>query len=219
MVGHKAWNWKKNVGDIWLTPSEESYYLLDRWKNKKYSRFLDLGCGIGRHSFFFAENGFTVRAFDLSQDAINKVKEQATLRNLDIVADFGDMIALPYQDSAFDCLLAYHVISHTDTSGIKKTVNEIMRVLKPGGEFFLTLCSKKAWSFSDAGFPRHDENTVIKTEDGPEDGIPHFFADDSAVYELFGEHKLIGVRHVQDLIVNCNKYGSWHYYILGKNIE
>ena len=41
---------KKNV--IWLNPSEESFYIADRWKNLGFKSLLDLGCGLGRHSIF-----------------------------------------------------------------------------------------------------------------------------------------------------------------------
>lgn len=215
-VEHKAWDWNKNVGDIWRTPAEESYFLVNRWKEKGFERFLDLGCGVGRHSFLFAENGFSVSAFDLSAEAVRQVGAAAASRGLPIEAAHGDMIALPYADGRFDCVLAYHVISHTDTAGIKKVVAELHRVLKPGGEFFVTLCSKKAWSYAEAGFPVHDENTVIKVDDGPENGIPHFFADDSTIGGLFDKKQLIFVKHTQDLIVDGQDYGSWHYFILGK---
>jgi ubiquinone/menaquinone biosynthesis C-methylase UbiE len=54
------------------------------------------------------------------------------------------MKELPYKDESFDCILAYHVISHTDTQGIKRILKELNRVLRKSGEFFITLCSKKA---------------------------------------------------------------------------
>ena len=59
-------------------------------------------------------------------------------------------------------------------------------------------------------------NTVIKIEDGPENGIPHFFADETIVYDLFPKEELISVKHTQELIVDGKDYGSWHYFVLGK---
>ena len=160
MTEHKAWDWDKSEDERWLIPSEDSYYLVERWRRKGYSAFLDLGCGLGRHSLQFSRAGFDTHAFDLSPGAVRSLGERAAEEGLGIDARCGDMTALPYGDSAFDCLLAYHVISHTDTSGIAKVVAEIGRVLKSGGEFYLSLCSKKAWSFAEAGYPKIDENTV-----------------------------------------------------------
>jgi SAM-dependent methyltransferase len=213
---HKAWDWNKNESDIWTIPSEDSWHLLHRWKAGGCSTFLDLGCGLGRHSLQFAREGFTVSSFDLSPVAVETVRESAAKEHLSVDAQTGDMTELPYPDASFDCLLAYHVISHTDTAGIRKVIGEIGRVLKPGAEFFLTLCSKNARSYKDAGFPKIDENTVRKIEDGPENGIPHFFADDAAISDLFRELLPVSVKHVQDLVVDSKPYGSWHYFILGK---
>jgi len=127
------------------------------------------------------------------------------------------MISLPYKDCSFDCLLAFHVISHTDTNGIKKIIDEMRRVLKTDGEFFITLCSKKSWSYQTAGYPKLDENTIIKIEDGPENGIPHFYSSDDTIKELFAGNQIINNQLIQDQILNGNELrDSWHYFILGK---
>ncbi len=129
------------------------------------------------------------------------------------------MNVLPYADDSLDCLLAYHVISHTDSIGIKGIVEEIKRVLRPNGEYYITLCSKNAWSYKDAGFRRLDENTVVKEEDGPENGIPHYFVDEAGIGELLKGTRIVSMQHIQDLVVDGKPYGSWHYFILGVNEE
>lgn len=53
------------------------------------------------------------------------------------------MVNLPYEDNSFDCVFAYHTISHTDAEGIKKVIGEIERVLKQGGEVYTSMCLKK----------------------------------------------------------------------------
>jgi ubiquinone/menaquinone biosynthesis C-methylase UbiE len=213
----KPWDWKKTNDELWNQPSEESYYLVKRWKDKNYESFLDLGCGLGRNSILFATNNFKVDSFDLSEDAINSLNFKINELGLNnIVCTHGDMHDLPYKNDSFDCLLAYHVVSHTDTNGIKKIINEINRVLRNGSEFFITLCSKKSWSFVEAGYPEHDENTVIKIEDGPENGIPHFFSDEKTMKDLLGVFSLINVKHTNDIIFRGSELqNSWHYFILG----
>ena len=214
----KAWDWNKNTQDFWHDPAEESYFLVNRWKKKNFKYFLDLGCGLGRHSLLFADNGFQVEAYDLSREVIEQLSEKSKNEMLEnIHFTHGDMRNLPYRNSTFDCLLAYHVISHTDSNGIKEIVNELYRVLKPGGEFYLSLGSKQAWSFVSAGFPKKDENTIIKIEDGPENGIPHYYTDENELYELFSNFNLIHVTHVKDIIMDKNPLNdSWHYFILGE---
>jgi SAM-dependent methyltransferase len=211
----KAWDWKRSASERWSIPSEISYYLVHRWKSRGYTDFLDLGCGPGRHSLQFAEAGFTVFSMDLSEDAVASLADRARASGAKLKASCGDMRRLPYGDASMDCLLAYHVVSHTDTRGIREVIGELRRVLRPGGEFYLTLCSKKAWSYEEAGFERADENTVIKREDGPEDGVPHFFVDEAGIADLFKDLRIMSLQHVQDLVVDGSPYRSWHYFLLG----
>ncbi len=147
---------------------------LDRWSRLGFQRMLDLGCGLGRHSIFFAENGFEVYAFDLSESALEKLAEQIKKHKLNIHIKLGDMLSLPYEDGYFDCILAYHSIYHTDSSGIKQVISEIYRVLKKGGEAFLTFNSKNSSSFIKNIHRKIDGNTILKTEECELD-IPHYY--------------------------------------------
>ena len=212
----KEWDWNKNSQTIWFTPCEESYYLIKRWQEKGYKRFLDLGCGRGRHSIQFAKSGFNVSSVDLSVVAVCGLQEWAGREGLNITTAVDNMMNLPFADETFDCLLAYHVISHTDSKGIIKVISEIKRVLKPEGEFYISLCSKNTWSYKESGYPRLDANTVIKVEEGPENGIPHYHVDDAVLKELLADFRLITVRQVQDVVLEGQDYVSWHYFVLGK---
>lgn len=143
MVDSRGWEWEKANKSPWLEPSEDSYFLSNKWLGLGFKNVLDLGAGLGRHSILFAKQGFNVSAIDISDYAINYLKGWAEKENLNIDAMVGDMTALPYTDNSFDCVFVYHAISHTDTIGIKKIINEIERVLRQGGEIYTSMCSKK----------------------------------------------------------------------------
>lgn len=223
MIKSKAWNWKiidENLEKIWIEPSIESYYLLNRWKNQGKSVFLDLGCGLGRHTILFAKNGFNTKAFDLSPEAIKQTKKYAKQENLNIEFEIGDMINLPYSDNSIDCILCRNVISHTDTEGIKKIIFELKRVLKKDGECYLTLGSKETWGFKQTNWPLVDENTKIRMEEGPEKGIPHFYADYNLIIELFKEFSIETIYHLEDFYNKGDKvYSSHHYHVLIRKID
>jgi len=105
MIESKAWNWEIVKGrqqDRWLEPSMESYYLLHRWKGQGKEFFLDLGCGLGRHTILFAQHGFKTSAFDLSEEAIHRTEEYAKKEGLDVDFKIGDMLDLPYKDEEID---------------------------------------------------------------------------------------------------------------------
>ena len=57
MVQSKGWDWENANQSAWLKPTEDSYYLWQVWKEKGYSKLLDLGTGLGRHAVHFAKNG------------------------------------------------------------------------------------------------------------------------------------------------------------------
>lgn len=149
MIASKGWNWNhiaEDEKDIWKNPSVESFYLLHRWALDK-PEFLDLGCGLGRHSILFGKNGFHVHCFDISQEAIASTKAWAEKEGLAFTYAVGDMLALPYGNASMDCIFCKNVISHTDTQGVRQAIAEIFRVLKPGGECYVTLGSKETWGF------------------------------------------------------------------------
>ncbi len=212
----KAWDWTKNTYPIWLNPSEESYYIANAWKEKGVKNILDFGCGLGRHSVFFSQQGFQVSAFDLSKEATEHLREWAIKEGITVDIINADMLQLPYCDNLFDGLFAYHVISHTDSVGIRKIVSEMTRVLKLGGQVYLSLCSKESWSFKHSGYPKLDANTVIKTEDGPEKDVPHYYVDIDDILELFCNFDIERIRHTDDCYVSGQKIDSKHFFVSAK---
>ena len=217
MIKSKGWNWeivKENNEEYWKNPSIESFYLVNRWKSLDKKKFLDLGCGIGRHSILFGKNDFDVYCFDISEDGVNKTKQWAQSMDLKFNCEVGDMLNLPYQDESMDCILCYNVISHTDTEGVRNIIKELYRVLKNNGECYLTLCSKDTWGYKQ-DWPVVDENTKFRMEEGPEYKVPHFYADYPLIKELFKGFEIIFVNQLENFIDNNDKVTSLlHYHIL-----
>lgn len=131
MTISKSWEWEKETSEIWLRPSKESYYPVNRWKTAGFGEILDLGCGLGLHSIFFARNGFKVSSCDLSVEGVDHLKKWAGRENLNIDARVADMLRLPYAADSFDCVFAYHVISHTDSKRIRKIIS-VIKAIAPG---------------------------------------------------------------------------------------
>lgn len=214
----QEWNWNQAEKEKWLTPSEDSIYLARKWSKEGARSILDLGCGLGRHALFFTENGFKVTAVDLSKDAIKFTKEAMQEKQIDFSCKVADMLQLPFANDAFDRVFSYHVISHQDTVGVQKVIDEITRVLKPGGKVFLTLCSKEHYAFLDGRFPHIDENTVLKTE-GAETEVPHFFADKRAINALFHDYTLEQVRHITDCVMGEDDSKERSHYFIEATVQ
>lgn len=95
-------------------------------------RVLDLGCGSGFYSLWFAGGGAQVTGLDLSPVMIELAGEKARERNLELDLRVGDISQrLPFDNSAFDIVFsatALHYIK--DLAGFFR---EAARVLSPQG--------------------------------------------------------------------------------------
>lgn len=214
MIESKPWKWEIVDKDdkYWNSPAQEVYYLCEKWKEKGFKSLLDIGCGLGRNSLYLAKNSFELSGFDLSERSVEltleKAKKQGIKLNKFVVAD---MLEFPFEDESFDALLAFNVISHTDLEGFNKILSEIKRVLRPGGEVYFTVGSKESFWFNNPVCTYVDENTRIRVEDGPENGIPHFYIDDNDCFKLFNDFTIVEIKNVREL----TQYGNFspHYHI------
>ena len=94
---------------------------------------LDLGCNWGRWSIAATRAGYDVVGIDPSYEAI--VAARRIARQLDAPAQYAvaDARRLPFPDGAFDTVFSYGVLQHFSKSDVARAVDEIARVLKPGG--------------------------------------------------------------------------------------
>ena len=93
---------------------------------------------------------------------------------------------------------------------MEKITQELKRVLRKDGECYLTLGSKNTWGWKQ-DWPMVDENTKIRVEDGPENGIPHFYADYDLILKLFKDFSIEQIHEIRGFY---GKGGSYHYHVL-----
>ena len=187
MMITKGWDWEKNKDNYWLIPDNDVYFLSDHFKKLGYTKILDLGVGLGRHSIFFAKNGFDVSGIDISDFAVERLQKISQENNLNIDVVRANMMDLPFADNLFDVVFSFNVIYHTDTKGFQTVLSEIKRVLKPGGEFYFTMISKNSWTFSSPEAPtrRIDENSIYIDGKESEKDVPHFYVNLEDIKNLF----------------------------------
>lgn len=111
---------------------------------KPKSTILDIGCGTGRTTIPLYNLGYKVLGIDLVPEMITNAKKIAQEKNLDVNYDVGDATKLKYPDNSFD-----NVIFSTNGFGQipgrekrRKAIEEIYRILKPGGYFILVAHAK-----------------------------------------------------------------------------
>lgn len=101
-------------------------------------RALDLGSGTGRNSNYLATLGNTVTGIEISTNAIRIAQERATKMNLKveyIKESIGNKF--PFNDNVFDLVIDITSSNSLNESERLVYLNEIQRVLKSGGYFFV----------------------------------------------------------------------------------
>ncbi len=99
---------------------------------------LDIGCGQGWYAIEMAKEKFSISAIDPSEGQIKKAKTNLIEKSLNIDFKIHGAQSLPYPDNTFDFAYSINVFHHIiDLEDRKKAFDEVIRVLKPGGIFFL----------------------------------------------------------------------------------
>ena len=186
----------------------------EKWKEKGFERFLDLGCGNGRNSLYFFNKGFQTTSIDVSREMIDCAKKNCAPYTRKIRFDIGDMHYLPYSNNSFDCVLCYNVIYHTSSDGIQQALNEIHRILVEGGEAYLTFISTDSWHWKTASIFA-DSNTFIKQHSRTEYGVPHFCVDYDQLLLLLSSFTISEIDTVLSPIsVQNRKELDCHFHVL-----
>jgi SAM-dependent methyltransferase len=100
-------------------------------------RVLEVGCGQGGMAALWAERGALLTAVDLNPDAIAATRERFAQRQLPGEIRQVDARQLPFADGTFDFAYSWGVLHHSPD--LARSVGELMRVLRPGGEFGVML--------------------------------------------------------------------------------
>ncbi len=136
------------LGHDWLTPL---YDPLLRWviREEKFKRrliaqadiqpgyrVLDLGCGTATLTIMIkqAHPDAEVVGIDGDPQVLDIGRVKAAKVGVDIILDHGMAFQLPYPEHSFDRVLSSLVFHHLTTENKHRTLSEIVRVLKPGGE-------------------------------------------------------------------------------------
>jgi ubiquinone/menaquinone biosynthesis C-methylase UbiE len=113
------------------------YRALARTLARQYpGRVLDWGCGYGQMTALLREEGVDAVAFDYREEL-----EAPTVAPLERYPEIEahlspDQIRLPFPDESFDTVLSCGVLEHVHDPDA--SLNEIHRVLRPHGIFFVT---------------------------------------------------------------------------------
>lgn len=123
----------------WTRFTGELSALAGKWQK---GRLLNLGCGHGAEFLPFKE-GFELHGVDFSSGMLEQARRYAAKFKFTARLSEADIRDLPYPDEYFDWAVSVATYHHLAGPGeIGRALAELNRVLKPGGEVFITFWNR-----------------------------------------------------------------------------
>ncbi|MBL1177120.1 class I SAM-dependent methyltransferase [Pantanalinema sp. GBBB05] len=110
----------------------ENRFILKQLGNLHGKSLLDLGCGAGENSVYFALQGAQCVAADYSPGMVDVALKLAERNQVEITGRVINAMAIDVPDHTFDIVYASNLLHHIPDP--KLAIREMHRVLKPGGK-------------------------------------------------------------------------------------
>jgi ubiquinone/menaquinone biosynthesis C-methylase UbiE len=110
--------------------------LIEQASARRRERVLDLACGTGTLAIWMktADPEAEVIGIDGDPSILEIASRKAARANVAVTLDQGLSHDLPYPAAHFDCVVSSLFFHHLSWADKQRTVREVFRVLKPGGE-------------------------------------------------------------------------------------
>ena len=165
--------WREGRWEEKSPPLPEVVEFASELRREKAKTVLDLGCGAGRHAILLGKEGFQVAALDVSETALKTLDVRVKAGSISsVLLVKHEMGKLPFIEEYFDGVISTNVLHHGKSVEIKKTVDELYRVMKPGALAFVIALSSS--DFRKGTGAKLECNTYVFTR-GEERGIVHHF--------------------------------------------
>ena len=128
------------MGYIW--PSHMYRFLRIIEKVPLEKKILDCGAGGPRPPLaLFSQYGYEAHGIDISESAITTARNFSDESKLNLNIIEGDMRKIPFDDESFSFVFSQNSICHLTKKDTAIAIDEITRVLRPGGYCFIDFMS------------------------------------------------------------------------------
>lgn len=110
----------------------ENRFILRQLGDVRGKLILDLGCGAGENSVYFASLGADCIAADYSPGMVEVALKLAAANGVQVQGRVINAMAIDYPDHTFDIVYAANLLHHIPDPTL--TIREAHRILKPGGQ-------------------------------------------------------------------------------------
>ncbi|MDA3900789.1 MAG: class I SAM-dependent methyltransferase [Spirochaetes bacterium] len=188
-------------------PDENLVRLLAEYTKNNFPENLnaiDIGSGSGRHVPLLQEFGFTsIVATDISENSAR------ILKNYGIFSVQCSTSDSPFRDDSFDAAICWGSLHYDTEKGVNQQIQEIHRILKPGGFLFGTFRSEQ-----DTYFNRKqklsDHTWIVSLSDLDECTVT--YADEKYLTSLFSEFNSFECGYMERTRLNTKAKIAHHYF-------
>ena len=110
----------------------ENRFILKQLGDVRGKYLLDLGCGAGENSVYFAQLGARCVAADYSPGMVDVALQLADRNHVSVEGRVVNAMAMDIPDNTFDIVYASNLLHHIPDPMV--TIREMHRILKPGGK-------------------------------------------------------------------------------------
>jgi SAM-dependent methyltransferase len=115
------------------------------FSNARGKKVLEIGCGLGTDGAQFALAGADYTGIDLTDAAVDLARRRFDLFNLPGAFRTADAENLDFPDESFDVVYSHGVLHHTPDT--VRAVQEVHRVLRPGGRAVVMLYHRDSYNY------------------------------------------------------------------------
>lgn len=123
----------------WSIFGKELEIMVQRWHSGK---LINLGCAHGP-DFLPFKSSFKLYGVDSSPEMLKLARKYSLKFNFEVELSLADVRYLPYPDDTFNWAISVATYHHIKGGAERqKALKELWRVLKPGGEAFITVWNR-----------------------------------------------------------------------------
>ncbi|HEV2391617.1 MAG TPA: class I SAM-dependent methyltransferase [Verrucomicrobiae bacterium] len=119
--------------------------LLVPFAQAKGKKVLEIGIGNGADGVMFALNGGIYTGVDLTEAALEATRKHFEVLGLDGTFQKENAEQLSFPDGTYDIVYSHGVLHHTPNT--QAAINQVYRVLKPGGRAIIMLYHKGSFNY------------------------------------------------------------------------
>ncbi len=187
-------------------PDEEMVAFTDHlWRKlAPGERVLDVGCGRGRNTFYLARAGFEVDGVDVSRLALSIACARSRDWGFPASYQAANLLRLPFADESFAAAVCVHVLPYHRKGDLCRGMQELRRVLRPGGYLYFDLFGKEDIAFG--GGQPIEPGTFFNPH-----GLPLHFSDRMEIDEISEGFHLERILHMElhSVLGERSIWGVW----------